>query len=347
MTHKPQDRPLRYPYPEPPGETDVIEIAEGVLWLRLPLPFRLNHINIYLIDDGDGWAVLDTGIANAATKELWTFLISERLGGRKLTRLIATHYHPDHIGLAGWFAETHGLPLVTTETTYLQCASIAFRPQDHHEAYHRDFYLKNGLAAEPAQRAALGLGYLSLVTPLPPFFERIVAGGRLAIGGRIFEVLTGDGHAPEQAMLYCARDKLFFSADQVLDKISPNISVWATEPHGDPLGLYLRSLAEIEAKLPGDVAVLPSHHMPFIGLHARAGQLAAHHEERCEMLLKAADEPKTAADLVPALFPRPLDAHEMAFAFGEALAHVNHLLRESRLIRVEPQNGLDQVRARR
>jgi glyoxylase-like metal-dependent hydrolase (beta-lactamase superfamily II) len=344
MTHKRQDGLLRYPFLKPPGKGDVIEMAEGVLWLRLPLPFRLDHINIYLIDDGDGWAVLDTGVANAASKELWSFLISERLGGRKLTRLIATHYHPDHIGLAGWFAEAHGLPLFTTKTTYLQCLTIALQPALFEAAPYRDFYLRNGLTSEVAALISVqGHGYMSLVTPMPPFFERILAGDALRIGGRVFEVLTADGHAPEQAMLYCAEDKLLFPADQVLEKISPNISVWATEPHGDPLGLYLRSLKELKARLPEDVMVLPSHNMPFIGLHGRADQIASHHERRCGALLEAAREPKSVAGLVPALFPRPLDAFEMTFAFAEALAHANHLLRDGRLIWTAPQDGVRRV----
>jgi glyoxylase-like metal-dependent hydrolase (beta-lactamase superfamily II) len=348
MTQKPQDGDLRYPFPEPPQKKHIVEIAEGVLWLRLPLPFRLDHINIYLIDDGDGWAVLDTGIANAATKELWSFLISGRLGGRKLTRLIATHYHPDHIGLAGWFAEQHGLPLITTLTTYLQCAVIAARPIGLDDKPYRDFYFRNGLTSEVAALLGMqGKGYLSMTTPLPPVFERIVAGDQLRVGGRVFEVLTGDGHAPEQAMLYCAEDKLFFAADQVLDKVSPNISVWATEPHGDPLGLYLRSLKELKARLPDDVTVLPSHNAPFIGLHARADQIAAHHERRCATLLKAAGKPASPAELVPALFHGPLDSLNMTFAFSETLAHVNHLLRDGRLAWAEPRDGVDRLCARR
>jgi glyoxylase-like metal-dependent hydrolase (beta-lactamase superfamily II) len=348
MTQKPHGGLLRYPFPKPPPKKDVIEIAEGVLWLRLPLPFRLDHINIYLIDDGDGWAVLDTGIASAATKELWSALISGPLRGRKLTRLIATHYHPDHIGLAGWFAERHGLPLFTTECTYLQCLAIALRPPGFHAETYRDFYLRNGLSAEIAALLGVqGQGYLKLVTPLPPTFERIAAGDLLRIGGRDFEVLTSDGHAAEQAMLYCPEDKLFFPADQVLDKISPNISVWPSEPNGDPLGRYLRSLKELKATLPDDVTVLPSHHLPFIGLHVRADQLAEHHERRCTALLKAARAPKFPAELIHSLFHRALDEHETIFAFGEVLAHVNYLLRDGRLIPAEPKDGVNRVQARR
>lgn len=347
MTHKPQDGVLRYPFPEPPQRESVLEIADRILWLRLPLPFRLDHINIYLVDDGDGWAVLDTGIADRASKELWGFFISEKLGGRKLTRVIATHYHPDHIGLAGWLAETYDAPLFTTKTTYLQCAAIALRPNGFDDKPYRDFYLGHGLTTEVAALLATqGEGYARMVAPLPPFFERIMAGDFLRIGGRTFEVVIGDGHAPEQAMLYCADEKLFFGADQVLEQISPNISVWATEPRGDPLGLYLRSLEELKARLPEDTLALPSHNMPFVGVRTRAEQIVSHHERRCAVLLKAAREPKSAAELVPALFHRKLSGFDMSFAFSEVLAHANHLLRDGRLVWAAPENGVKRVVAK-
>lgn len=340
----PDNELLRFPFPEPPKPCEAAEIADGILWIRIPLPFRLNHINVYLIDDGDGWAVLDTGIANKATRELWEALFAGPLKRRKLTRLIVTHYHPDHIGLAGWLAGRFLLPLLTTQTSYLQCLNISLSPGALDAKPYHDFYLRNGLSRDMTTLVTTqGHGYLKMVTPLPPVFERIVAGDRLTIGGRRFEVLTGDGHAPEQAMLYCAEDKLFFGADQVLEKISPNVSVWAVDPHGDPLGLYLRSLCELKARLPGDVLVLPGHQRPFIGLSARADALVAHHDKRCAAILAASGEPLPAADLLPVIFPRPLDPHEMSFAFSEVLAHVNTLLRRGELVWAEPQDGIARV----
>ena len=104
MTQEPPPEKLRFPFQQPPAAGQLSEIAPGILWLRLPLPFRLNHINIFLIDDGDGWAVVDTGIANKVTREIWEALAAGPLARRRLTRLIVTHFHPDHIGLAGWLA---------------------------------------------------------------------------------------------------------------------------------------------------------------------------------------------------------------------------------------------------
>jgi glyoxylase-like metal-dependent hydrolase (beta-lactamase superfamily II) len=322
------------------------EVAPGVQWLRVPLPFRLDHINIYLIEDGDGWAVLDTGIANQTTQGIWEAIVSGTLSGRKLTRLIVTHFHPDHIGLAGWLTGRFGLPLLTTQTTYLQCLTISHRPGALDAQVYRDFYLRNGLKSEIATIVTTqGHGYLKMVTPLPPIFQRIVAGDRLKIGGRVFDILTCDGHAPEQAMLYCEEDKLFFAADQVLERISPNVGVWAMDPNGDPLGLYLRSLGELETRLPDDVLVLPGHHRPFLGLHTRAQELAAHHAYRCNAIQEAAREPKSAAELLPAIFRHALDPHEMSFAFSEVLAHINYMLRQGELVWAEPQDGIERVQA--
>jgi glyoxylase-like metal-dependent hydrolase (beta-lactamase superfamily II) len=336
---------LTFPAPEPPAPGETIEIAPGVLWARIPLPFRLDHINVYLIDDGDGWAVLDTGIGNDRTKGVWDALVNGPLAGRPLTRLIVTHFHPDHIGLAGWLCERFELPLLTSQTSYLSCQNISLRPGALDAKPYRDFYLRHGLDAETTQRVATqGHGYLKMVSGLPPTFTRIVAGDTLEIGGRSFEVLTGNGHAPEQAMLYCAADNLFLAADQVLAKITPNISVWAVDPEGDPLGLYVRSLNELRAQIPADALVLPGHQLPFYGLHTRSRELIAHHETRCGLIAQACRAaPRSAAELVPVLFSRELDPHQMSFAFSEVQAHVNYMLRRGELKWIEGSDDVERV----
>jgi len=336
---------LNHPFPVAPAAGETIEVAPGVLWIRMPLPFRLNHINIYLLEDGDGWAILDTGIANETTRAIWEALASGPLAGRKYTRLIVTHFHPDHIGLAGWLCERFGLPLLTSQTSYLSSLNISLSPGALDAAPYRDFYLRNGLDPETTMRVTTqGHGYLKMVTALPPIFERVVGGDVLEIGKRKFEVLTGDGHAPEQVMLYCAEDNLFLAADQVLAKISPNVSVWAVDPTGDPLGLYLRSLRELATKLPADALVLPGHELPFYGLHVRAKELIAHHEKRCAAIAAfCASQPSTAAELVPVIFHHALDSHQMSFAFSEVLAHVNYMLRENQLAWADREGGVEKI----
>ena len=345
MLDNPKDAALVFPVPEPPAPGTVAEIAPGILWARIPLPFRLNHVNVYLIDDGDGWAVVDTGIGNDATRAVWEQLVQGPLAGRRLTRLIVTHHHPDHIGLAGWLAGRFALPLLITQTSYLACLTISLSPGALDAKPYRDFYLRHGLDAATTQRVATqGHGYLRMVSGLPPTFERIVAGDTLQIGARSFEVLTGNGHAPEQAMLYCAADNVFLAADQVLAKITPNISVWAVEPTGNPLGHYLRSLGELKARIPADALVLPGHQLPFYGLHVRSEQLIDHHEMRCSLIAAACREaPRSAAELVPVLFTRQLDPHQMSFAFSEVQAHVNYMLRRGELAWVEGSDGVERV----
>ena len=338
---------LVFPFQRPPEPGKVVEVRPGILWVRVPLPFLLDHVNIYLIDDGDGWAVLDTGIDNPATRAFWEALVEGPLAGRRLTRLIVTHFHPDHIGLAGWLSRRFDLPLLTSQTSYLNCQNISLKPGALDAKPYRDFYLRHGLDADTtALVSTQGHGYLKMVSDLPPTFLRLVAGDGLKIGNRVFDVLTGDGHAPEQVMLHDPADNLLFAADQVLAKISPNVSVWAVDPEGDPLGLYLRSLKALKRELREDILVLPGHQLPFFGLRARAGALVAHHEGRCAAIAEASRaQPKSAADLVPVLFHRSLDPHQMSFAFSEVLAHLNYMLRIDQLRWAEPAGEVKRVMA--
>lgn len=346
MNIHPAGADLVFPFAEPPATATVTEVAPGIMWTRIPLPFRLDHVNIYLIEDGDGWAVVDTGIGDEATRDVWFALANGPLAGKRLTRLIVTHFHPDHIGLAGWLCSTFGMRMSTSQTAWLGCLNISLSPGALDAKPYRDFYALHGLSPETvALVSTQGHGYLRMVTPLPPTFSRLVAGDRLAIGGRVFDVLSGDGHAPEQLMLYCAADNVFLAADQVLAKITPNVSVWAVDPEGDPLGLYLRSLEDITRRIPADALVLPGHQLPFYGLHRRCAELAAHHETRCAMILGACRaEPATVGELVPVLFPRKLDPHQLSFAFSETFAHVNAMVRRGELAWEEEQGGVLRVR---
>jgi glyoxylase-like metal-dependent hydrolase (beta-lactamase superfamily II) len=328
----------------PPPDGMPVEVKPGILWIRLALPFRLDHVNIYLIDDGDGWAVLDTGLGNAQTRETWEKILASHID-RPLTRLIVTHFHPDHVGMAGWLAERFDAPLYMSATEYLISRNIHLDPGALQADHYRQFYLSHGLSAEATQRVVTqGHAYLKSVTTLPPTFRRLVAGDRLVIGRREFRILTGGGHSPEQVLLYCETEKLFFSADQVLNRISPNVGVAAIDPDGDPLGLYLRSLGALAGEVPDDVLVLPGHDLPFRTLHRRIGELKIHHQARCDQILAACDiAPRSAAEIVPLIFHRPLDPHQMGFAFSEVLAHVNYLVYRNALEVVPTSSGVIRV----
>ncbi|MGB6119951.1 MAG: MBL fold metallo-hydrolase [Mesorhizobium sp.] len=349
MLLKPDDlaeADLVNPFAEAPPTGELREVAPGILWTRIPLPFKLDHVNIYLIEDGDGWAVLDTGIGNQATKDVWQALVNGPLAGRRLTRLIVSHFHPDHIGLAGWMCEQFSLPLLTSQTGYLGCINISLSPDRMGDKTYQDFYRRHGMSDEVAKVVAVqGNGYLRMVTPLPDTFRRLVAGDTLTIGGRPFEVMSGDGHAPEQLMLYLREENVFLASDQVLAKITPNVSVWAVDPEGDPLGLYLRSLKALSDTIPRDALVLPGHQLPFVGLQRRCAELAAHHHERCTMIADACRlAPKSVAELVPVLFHRPLDPHQLSFAFSEVHAHVNFMIGRGELVWQSPD--ADEMRVR-
>jgi glyoxylase-like metal-dependent hydrolase (beta-lactamase superfamily II) len=237
------------------------------------------------------------------------------------------------------------VPLYMSATEYLLSLNLHLDPGALEAEHYRRFYLDHGLDAATTERVVTGgHGYLRLVSQLPPTYRRVVAGNMLRIGGRDFEVLSGGGHSPEQVMLLCRADKIFFSADQVLAKISPNVSVSAVDPEGDPLGEYLRSLAALRDTIDADVVVLPGHNLPFTGLHARIAELIAHHHARCDQILTACRAaPRSAAELIPVVFTRRLDPHQMGFAFSEVLAHVNYLLGRGALRETVSADGIRRV----
>jgi glyoxylase-like metal-dependent hydrolase (beta-lactamase superfamily II) len=324
---------LRFPYPDAPDHGVVFEICDDILWLRLPLPFQLDHVNVYLVRDHDAWVIIDTGISIDASRAAWDNLFNTTLRGFKISKVIATHFHPDHIGLAGWLCDRFQTPLLTSLSSYMSCRVISLDPHTYESPRNRFFYSSHGLDDEAAQIVSTsGHAYLRWVEPLPETFRRLVMGDVLRFGNRTYRVITGEGHAAEQVMLFNETDKLLFVADQVLEGISPNVAVWAGEPDGDPLGHYLRSLRLLIDEIPDDVLVLPGHKRPFYGLHARSLEIIKHHEARCRLILEACrNADHSIADMVPLLFQRKLDAHQLGFAFAETLAHANRLVRRGEL----------------
>jgi len=330
--------PVRFPFATAPENSAVLQVADGIFWMRLRLPFALNHVNVYIIEDQGGFAIVDCGLDIAESRAAWEGLFTGLFSGKKITKVICTHYHPDHVGLAGWLSKKFEAPLYMPRTEFLTTLAI------QHRAFvaNRTFYEERGLAHDVTEIVTTrGLGYLKLVSELPSQFVALGDKDILRIGSRNFTVFTGGGHSPEQACLYEPRERLFLSADQVLSKISPNISVQAMEPKEDPLAQYLSSLARLRVEVDGDAVVLPGHHVPFTGVHTRIDELINHHHERCDMILRAcAGGAKTATELVPVVFTRALDPQQMSFAFSEVVAHTNYLCGRKELIESAGTDGV-------
>ena len=321
------DDALEFPFPEPPEPGRLRPVAPGVFWLRMPLPFKLDHINLWLLEDGDGWTAVDAGFPSDETRALWGQLLAGDAAGRPVKRLIVTHFHPDHFGLSDMFTEEFGLPLLMTREEWLTGRLLSLTSDEEYVEGQGALFRKHGLAEDRlATLRQVGNAYAKRVGGrLPSRYHRIRDGETLEIGGRAWHVVVGHGHAPEHATLYCDSLGVLISGDQILPKISPNISSVWFEPDADPLGEYLNALAGFRP-LPRTTLVLPSHRLPFHGLHQRLDSLAAHHEERLERIRTAvAEATMSAFELLPHLFKIKLDTHHLTFAMGEAIAHCEYL----------------------
>ena len=312
-----------------PGE--AIPVAPGIWWIRMPLPFALDHINLWILEDGDGFTLVDTGYGIQATFDLWEKHFAGVMAGRSVKNVVVTHYHPDHVGSAGWLVERTGAPFWMTATEYLS----AHAARDDFAGFDRDntleLYFTHGLPREIVPDAAKkGKGYSRGVPSVPKRYRRMMHGDKLSIGGHDWEVITVFGHAPEHAALWCASRNILISGDQVLPRITSNVAVWGNQPDGNPLEAFLTSLGRF-SHLPADALVLPSHERVFFGLHKRIAELHEHHERRLERLLEGCATPITAFEALPLLFKRKLDEHQIAFAMGEAIAHLHYLLAQGKV----------------
>jgi glyoxylase-like metal-dependent hydrolase (beta-lactamase superfamily II) len=332
---------LDYPHaaPPPPGETR--EVAPGVHWLRMPLPYALDHINLWLLEDGDRLVIVDCGLGDAPTRELWQRIFDGFFAGRAGTRVIATHLHPDHAGNAGWLTQRFDAPLWMSQADFL----MAHAWRDDAAGYSVEAMVahlaRNGLAGERLEGlASRGNNYARVVPEFPRTYRRIMDGETLAIGGRAWRVIMGYGHAPEHASLHCAELDVLISGDMLLPRISTNISVMQVDPDANPLALFLASLRRLGDLVPAGTLVLPSHGLPFRGMRERVAQLEEHHRLRLGELEDVCGEPRAAADVIGTLFRRELDDHQTFFAMGEAIAHLNYLMHDGSLRRTPGADGI-------
>lgn len=328
MPDSPPRALLNYPFETPPSVGEATEVAPGVLWIRMPLPFSLSHINLWAIADGERWTLVDAGLRSPETEAAWGQLLEGALGGRAIERLVVTHMHPDHVGMAGWITRRTGCRLWMTRLEYLTCRLLVAdtgrdAPPDGTHFYRRAGWDNNALEHYRERFGEFG----KAIYALPDSYRRIVDTETIRIGEHDWRVVTGSGHSPEHACLYSPGLKLLVSGDQVLPRISSNVSVFPTEPEADPLGEWLASIATIKASVPDDVLVLPAHNLPFRGLHARLDELADGHARGLDALRQRLAEPHRVIDLFSTLFRRPIDSNGLlGMATGETLAHLNRLI---------------------
>jgi glyoxylase-like metal-dependent hydrolase (beta-lactamase superfamily II) len=318
---------LVYEFDARPDIGGAMEILPGLVWVRLPLPFLLKHINVWLLRDGDGWAIVDTGLHTQQTRDAWQAVFGGTLGAAPVSRVMVTHMHPDHVGCAGWLCERFGAELWMSLSEYLLCRVLVAdtglpAPADGIQFYRRAGFSQQQLTLYMDMFGSFG----KVVAPLPASFHRLWQERSVRIGGHEWQVITGHGHSPEHACLYCPSLNVLISGDQILPTISPNVSVFPTEPGANPLQGWFESLRRMKRRLPDDVLVLPAHGEPFRGVKKRLDELIGEHETGLVRLKELCAQPKRAVDVFATLFKGPVTDKNRIMATGEAIAHLNYLV---------------------
>jgi len=331
---------IRYPWPDAPEPGGWIEVAEGVLWIRLPLPMVLDHVNVYALDEGESWTLIDTGFHTKRSVMMWEELLKTALGGKPVSRVILTHHHPDHIGMAGWFME-RGASLWASRTAWLLSRMLILDVEDEATPQAEAFWREAGmdpdiLAKRMSERP---YNFADVCAPIPVGYTRLKEGDVLHAGGRSWDVREGNGHAPEHLTFWSREDNLVLSGDQIICSISPNIGVYPTEPMADPVGDWIASCEKFSELAHEDHIVLAGHKRPFTGLPFRMRQLRENHVHGLDRLAAFIEEPKTAVECFPVLFKRKIDQGTYGLALVEAVAHLNHLLLEGRAERKLGEDG--------
>ena len=323
------------PWDTPPPSGSATEVAPGVLWLRLPLPMVLDHVNIYALDEGDSWTIVDTGIHSKRSVALWEDMLAGPLQGRPVRRVILTHHHPDHIGMAGWLMERFGAELWASRTSWLMARMLILDVEDSPTPQALAFSRAGGMDPEiyEARKAERPYNFSDICAPIPVGYTRIQEGDVIRAGGYDWDVRMGGGHAPEHVTLWSRAGNLVLAGDQILPSISPNIGVYPTEPEADPLADWLAACDRLAAHAHDDHLVLPGHKLPFTGLPFRMRQLRDNHHGALDRLRDFLSTPHTAAECFPLLFKRQIDRGTYGLALVEAIAHLNHLLHAGEVTR--------------
>ena len=334
---------LSYPWTEPPEHGEAVEVAEGVLWIRLPLPMALDHVNVYALDDGDSWTIVDTGVKSSRSIEIWESALKGPLRGRPVGRVILTHYHPDHVGMAGWLMERFGAELATSRTTWALARMLILDVEERPSPQSVAFWRAAGIAGEviAAREADRPFNFADVCAPIPMGFTQIRQGDAIRAGGREWDVHFGDGHAPDHLTLWSRSDDLVLIGDQAISSISPNIGVYPSEPDADPLAEWLDSCRRLSTLAQEGHLALSGHKLPFRGLQARLLQIVDGHKKCLTRLCRHLRTPRTAVQCFVPLFGREIESDSSAYGMAvvEAVAHLNHLRAAGRAERALGDDG--------
>jgi len=324
---------LTYPVNEIPETGKAVQIDPGIYWIRLPIPFELNHINVWLLDDGDGYTLVDTGVSTVKTREAWQKIFNEVIRDKPVQRVVVTHFHPDHFGLARWLCDRTGAEYFSSKETSDRTAILLEKTDKKTGEARKVFYQQHGIADwEIFENFIKGNLYAEIVSGNPKSRNILGEGETICMGGNDWRVIMSYGHAPGHISLYCETLNMLISGDQILPTISSNVSVYADQPDANPLHDFLNSFNIFES-LPEDIIVLPSHGQVFKGMHTRMEEIIEHHDVMLGKVLSICEQAHTVTELVPKLFPRKLEGINTILAFGETLSHLNYLYVKKRLQR--------------
>ena len=332
---------ISYEFDETPDIGQTMSVADGIQWLRMPLPFSLGHINLWLLEDADGWAVVDTGICTNDSKDVWQQTMANVMGDKPIMHVVVTHLHPDHVGCAGWLTDEFDIDLWMTRDEYLLCRVLVADTGRAAPDEGVGFYHAAGFPPESLHKYQEMFGLFGkYVAAMPESYKRLVDGELLSFAGNTWEVLVGRGHSPEHACFFDTERNLFIAGDQLLPTISSNVSVYPTEPGANPLRDWIASLRKMKSRLPEDVLVFPAHGKPFRGAHKRLDALIKEHVDGLSALLDFCAEPRRVVDVFPALFKSKITGSNLIMATGESISHLNYLIDDGNLVAEADADGV-------